>query len=431
MTATFVNWAGDQTCVPRIRHAPRSIDELSEVINESVDMGLTVRMVGSGHSFSEAVLTDGALISLGRMNDIKGIDAHGHVTVGAGITLHDLSLALDLHGRALENLGDIDAQSLAGATATGTHGTGVRFRNLSAGIVSLKLMTATGEVVEISEASDLDAWRAARVGLGAVGAVFEMTMRTVPAFRLIARDGPMPLRDVIASMDDLADANAHFEFYMFPNSNIAQTRVNNPTDAPPQPRSKTTAWLNDVFFENSMFGVTRRLGRAVPSAIPAINRFSARVWGKSKRVERSYEVFSAVRRVRFTEMEYAVPRECATEAITAVKAIADRADLRINFPIEVRFVAADDALLSPAHGRDTCYIAVHAFQKMPWEIYFRAVEEALGELGGRPHWGKRHHLDASTLRTRYPRFDDFLAVRDRLDPSRVFANPYISRVLGA
>jgi L-gulono-1,4-lactone dehydrogenase len=430
VSTAFVNWTGDQSCTPQAYFSPRSIDELSEAITTSVHNGWTVRAVGSGHSFSEAVLTDGALISLARMNEVKGIDEQGNVTVGAGITLHDLSLALDVHGRALENLGDIDAQSLAGATATGTHGTGVGFRNLSAGIVSLKLMTSSGEVLEISEGTDPDAWRAARVGLGALGIVFEMTMQTVPAFRLIARDGPMPLQEVIATMDDLADANAHFEFYMFPNSNIAQTRVNNPTDAPPQPRSKATAWLNDVLFENSIFGATRRVGRAFPSAIPAINRFSARAWGKSRRVDRSYEVFSAVRRVRFTEMEYAVPRECAAQAVTTVKAIADRKDLRINFPIEVRFVAADDALLSPAHGRDTCYIAVHAFEKMPWETYFRAVEEALGELGGRPHWGKRHHLDADTLRTRYPHFDDFLAVRNRLDPSRAFANAYIARVLG-
>ncbi|MGI8774839.1 MAG: D-arabinono-1,4-lactone oxidase [Actinomycetota bacterium] len=428
---SWSNWTGDQTCYPDVLATPSGVDELSDLLHRATERELEVRVAGAGHAFSDAVLTDGMLISLDRMDRVLEVDAAARrVTVQAGIRLRALNEVLDAHGLALENLGDIDAQSIAGATATGTHGTGGRFANLSSNIVSLELMSADGSVVELSEAKDPDAWRAARVSIGALGVITVLTLRVVPAFTLRARDEPRRLEDVLDNIEALVADNDHFEFFVFPHSRLVQTRTNKHVHETPQPRSPVKEWLDDEFLPNVVFGGVQRLGRRMPRMIPLIDRVAARAWGTSTRVDRSHRIFVSPRRVRFTEMEYAIPREHATGAIEAVKLIAERPELKVSFPIEVRFVAPDDAFLSPAAGRDTCYIAVHMFERTDWRTYFSEVEAIMGSLGGRPHWGKRHSQTAATLATRYPEWERFVAVRDRLDPARRFTNAYIARTLG-
>jgi L-gulonolactone oxidase len=425
------NWTGDQICNPAEIAHPSTVDEVSEVVVRAAKNERVVRVVGAGHSFTPAVLTEGTLISLERMNRVLDVDSSSSlVRVEAGISLQTLSEELDRHGRALENLGDIAVQSIAGATATGTHGTGARLRNISANIHSFEIVAADGSRLEIDENSDPEAWRAGRVSIGALGVITAVTLRTVPAFVLHGVDGPAALDEVLVDLDDLVARNEHFEFYTFPQSPIAQTRRNNRVDDLPQPPSRLRAYVDDVILENHLYGLTRRVGRRIPSTIPALNRLAARAWGSRERIDRSYRIFSASRRVRFTEMEYAIPRAHVVEAVRAVRRLADRRDLRVSFPIEVRFVAPDDAFLSPASGRDTCYIAVHAYQGMEWERFFRSVEEVMDGFEGRPHWGKRHFQRAETLRSRYPDWERFAAVRDRLDPQRRFTNDYVRTVLG-
>ena len=392
---------------------------------------LTVRVAGAGHSFTDTVLTDGMLLSLDRMNKVLDIDrASGFVRVEAGITLRALSERLDGEGLALPLLGDIDVQSLAGATATATHGTGVRLQNLSAGIVSMELVLGDGSILEVSENDDADAWRAARVSLGALGVITAMTLMTVPAFTLHGVDKPQPLDDVLENLDELAESNDHFEFYNFPHSDIALTRANNRVDSPPQPRSAVKAWVDDVLVVNHLLELVCRTGRRLPRMIPRLNRFASRLAGKSERVDQSYLIFASRRDVRFTEMEYALPREQAAAAVRAVRDIVDRNNFSVPLPLEVRFVAPDDAWLSPAFGRETCYIAVHMFEGMEWAGYFRAVEDAMVGFGGRPHWGKRHSQVAANLSTLYPEWERFASVRRRLDPRGRFTNAYVERVLG-
>ena len=392
---------------------------------------LTVRVAGAGHSFSDTVLTDGMLLSLERMNRVLEIDREsGLVRVEAGITLRALSERLHSAGLALPNLGDIDVQSLAGATATATHGTGIRHQNLSAGIVSMELALADGSIVEVSEDIDADAWRAGRVSIGALGIVTAVTMKTVPAFNLRAVDRPQPLLEVLENLDELAESNDHFEFYNFTHSDIALTRVNNRVEGPPQPRSRAKAWIDDVLVVNHLLALVCRTGRRWPWMIPHLNRLATRVAGSSERVDRSYLIFSSRRDVRFTEMEYALPCEHAREAVRAVRKIVKRDELAVPFPLEVRFVAADDAWLSPSYGRETCYVAVHMFEGMTWDRFFRSVEAAMVDLGGRPHWGKRHNLDAARLSKLYPEWEGFASVRARLDPQGRFTNANVERVLG-
>jgi L-gulono-1,4-lactone dehydrogenase len=422
----WTNWAGDQQCEPAAFERPAAVGEVVGAVERAVAAGRCVRVAGSGHSFTGAVLTDGALLSLDRMGALLDADpGTGLVRVEAGITLHALNQALAEHGLAMPNLGDIDEQSIAGAISTATHGTGVTLRNLSAQVRALRLVTASGEVREVDGGEDL---LAARVAIGALGIVTEVTLQTVPAFTLRGVDAPVPLAEVLDGLDERVAGHRHFEFFVFPHADSALTRTNDVVDEAARPRGRGRAYAEDVLLTNHALRAVCLAGRAVPRAIPALNRFATSAAGSSVRVDRSDRIFATRRLVRFTEMEYALPRAALVEALPAIKAQAERHP--VNFPIEVRFVAGDDALLSPAFGRDTAYVAVHAFRGMPWEPYFRAVEAIADAHGGRPHWGKRHFQSAATLGPRYPEWEAFQAARAHLDPGGVFTNAYTDRIFG-
>jgi L-gulonolactone oxidase len=425
------NWSREMTCVPAAIEHPGSREDVVAVVRRAAAAGRPVRVAGAGHSFTELVPTDGTLVLLDRMDRLLDVDRDsGLVRVEAGITIHELSARLAGHGLALENLGDIDVQSLAGAMATATHGTGGRLRNISSQAVELELVTGEGEVVRCSAEQDADAWRAARVSLGALGVLTAATLRCVPAFTLRGVDRPAPLEETLDALDELVDDNQHFEFFTFPHSPLALTRTNNREAAAPAPPGRAREWAEDILLGNHVFGALCRLGRRFPGQIPRINRFVSRVAGSQTRLDRSDRVFASPRRVRFTEMEYALPREHAAAAVRGVRELIDDHGFHVNFPIELRFVAGDDALLSPAYDRDTAYVAVHTFEGMAFEPYFRAVEKLMDGFGGRPHWGKRHFQTAATLCDRYPEWDRFAAVRARLDPAGRFANAHVERVLG-
>jgi L-gulonolactone oxidase len=429
--AGWRNWAGDQRCAPaRVVH-PASIEELSAVVTAAAGAGLHVRVAGSGHSFSDIALTDGAMVVLDRMRAVLDVDrGSGQVRVQAGVTIRELGVRLAAEGLAMENLGDIDVQSIGGAIATATHGTGARLRNISSQVAEIALVLADGSLLRCSEEQEPEVFRAARVGLGALGVVAEVTLRCVPAFTLHGVDAPAPLDDTLARFEELALANDHFEFFVFPHADTALTRTNNRTERPARPRSRASAYLNDIVLTNHAFGVACRVGRRAPGSIPRVNRLVTRLAGRSERVESSAAIFASPRLVRFTEMEYSVPRARTPEAVRRVMAMVVERGFDVPFPIEVRTVAADDATLSTAGGRDSGFVAVHMFEGMEWEPYFRAVEAIMDELDGRPHWGKRHFQTAATLRGRYPGWDQFAAVRARLDPGGVFANEWTERVLG-
>jgi L-gulono-1,4-lactone dehydrogenase len=437
--AQWRNWAGDQICLPAAIERPGSIAEIAAALERAASHDQRVRVAGAGHSFSDITLTDGRLLKLDRMARVLDVDRpSGLVQVQAGITIAALNQRLAEHGLALENLGDVDAQSIAGAISTATHGTGARLRNISSQVAALKLVLADGSTLECSPDRDPELLRAARVGLGALGVVAEVTLRCVPAFRLRGLDAPAPLEQTLDRFQELALANDHFEFFVFPHADTALTRTNNRTAQPARPRGRAHEYINDVLLTNHAFGAFCRLGRRLPSQIPRINRLVTRLAGSSLRVDRSDRIFASPRLVRFTEMEYALPRERTVEAVRRVLELVQSAPrtggphgrLAVPFPIEVRTVAGDDALISTAAGRDSGFVAVHMFGGMAFEPYFRAVEAIMDELDGRPHWGKRHFQTAATLRGRYPDWDRFQAVRRRLDPEGRFANAYTERVLG-
>lgn len=427
----WTNWAGDQSCRPARVIRPGAREELAEAIAVAAAAGQRVKVTGSGHSFTEAALTEGTMIDLGSLAGVLDADpGSGLVKVGGGTVLADLNEELARLGLAMENLGDVDRQTIAGAISTGTHGTGAELRNLSAQVEGLELVLADGSVRHLSAATDPQLLRAARVGVGALGAISAVTLRCVPAFDLLRVDSPHPREEVLDSFEERAAAHEHFELFTFPYSDLALVLERNRTQEPPHPRGRGAAYLNDVVWENWALGALASTGKALPRAIPALSRLAGRLASGSRTSDRSDRVFANERRVRFTEMEYALPREHGPEAARRVVEWVRANEYPVFFPIEMRVSAGDDAFLSPAHERDSAYVAVHQYRGMEWRPYFEAVEAIMNDYGGRPHWGKRHFQTAATLAPRYPAWGDFQRARNELDPHRTFANEYTARVLG-
>ncbi|MGH2954806.1 MAG: D-arabinono-1,4-lactone oxidase [Solirubrobacterales bacterium] len=431
MAPAWRNWTGDQRCRPAAIETPGNREELAEVVRRAARDGHRIRASASGHSFSDVALTDGVMVRLHRLDRILASDrASGLVKVEGGAVLGGLNRRLDQLGLAFENLGDIDRQTLAGSISTGTHGTGTRFGSLSAQVEALEMVVADGSTFEVSARSDPDALAAARIGLGALGLIYAVTIRTVPAYTISRVDSPKPLAETLERLDELNAANDHFEFYVFPHTEVALCRESRRTDEPPRPKPRARVYAREVMLENWVGRLFAFAGRTWPAQAPRLARIASRNVGRSTKVDRSYRVFASERRVRFTEMEYGIPREHTAEAVRRVLELAARPELGVAYPIEVRFVAPDDIMLSASHEQHTCYVAVHQDCHLDWMTYFRGVEAIADDYGGRPHWGKRHFQTAETLAPRYPRWDEFRRLRAKLDPDGLFANAYTDRVLG-
>jgi FAD-linked oxidoreductase len=329
----------------------------------------------------------------------------------------------------MPNLGDIAYQTVAGAISTGTHGTGAAFGGLAAQVRGFRLVDGRGQVHECSASSNADIFDLGRVSVGALGVVTEYALEVVPSFRLHAVEGVAPVAAVLEQLDDLVAGTDHFEFYWLPHTRWALTKRNTRTQEPPAPLPRMRAWWDKKIVENYGFGALCRLGSLRPSLIPrlatALPSSGGRDW-----IDDSFRVFASTRIVRFLEMEYAMPRAALPSALNDLMAMVEARGHLVSFPVEVRFASADDVALSTAHDRDSCYVAVHMYRRSDHTAYFRDAEAIFTAHGGRPHWGKMHTRTADDLSALYSRFGDFLALRDRLDPGRVFANVYTERVFG-
>ncbi|TCO40629.1 L-gulonolactone oxidase [Kribbella antiqua] len=431
--STWRNWAGTESATGVEILRPGSVDELASAVKAAAEQGKKLKAVGAGHSFTGCSVPEQVMVRLDGLASITHADqSSGRVTVGAGTGLRKLNAGLAAFDLAMANLGDIDKQTISGAISTGTHGTGARLGGLATQIVALDLVTADGSVLHCSAEENPDVFAAARVSIGALGVISSLTLQCVPAFLLRAQEMPMPLGDVLHGFDELADGNDHFEFYWFPHTDLALTKRNNRVEAGvgASPVGRVRGWVDDELLSNKVFELTNRLSVRQPSLVPRINRIASRALSAREYVDASYKVFCSERNVVFRESEYAVPRENVVEVIRRLRDWIDSSGERIPFPIEVRVAAADDIWLSTANGRDTAYIAIHQYHRLSHDRYFQAFERIVADYKARPHWGKLHTLTAADLAARYPHFKDFLAVRDRLDPTRTFENPYTRQVFG-
>ncbi|GHD28332.1 FAD-linked oxidoreductase [Nocardiopsis kunsanensis] len=423
-------WADTYRARPRRTAFPNDPAEVAAQVTAAAEDGLRVRMVGSGHSFTDVAVTDGVLLCPTSLAGLRSVDhERGTATVDAGMALCDFNEALAREGLALANMGDIAVQTVAGAVQTGTHGTGRDAGGLASQVVGLEMVTADGSLVRCSATEEPELFHAARVGLGAFGVVTALTFAVRPAFLLHAREEPMPLEEVLERLPELRAGNDHFEFFWFPHTGNTNTKRNNITEGPVRPLSSFKAWLDDDLLSNRVFEGANRVCRRFPRLIPAVNRISSRALSARTYTDASHRVFASVRDVRFVEMEYAVPAEHTEEVLRELRSVVDRRGYRLSFPVEVRFAPADDVWLSTAYGRETAYIAVHMYQGMPYERCFADLESVLTSSGGRPHWGKLHTRGRPDLEKVYPKLGAALAVRDRVDPQRLFGNAYLERVL--
>jgi L-gulonolactone oxidase len=430
---SWTNWAGNQTASGIRIERPRAPEQVSEIVRKAAESGQRVKAVGSGHSFTAIARPDDVGLDVGALDRLHSSDTDaGIVTVGAGTPLRRLNDLLAGVGLAMTNLGDIDAQTIAGAISTGTHGTGEQYGGISTQVVGLELVLADGSVVQCSATERPELWSAARVGLGALGILTKVTLRCVPLFGVRAEEGPMPFEELLDRFDELASSFDHFEAYWFPHTRATLTKCNTrlPLAEGLDRLPVWKEWLDDELLSNRVFGWTVALGNRRPAWIPALNRVASRALGARSFTDLSYKVFTSPRRVRFKEMELAIPRPAAVEAIRSVVDAIEASGMTVGFPVELRVSAADDIPLSTASGRESAYLAFHVPASVDHEPYFRLVARVLDGYGARPHWGKLHELDAELLRTRYPRFDEFVRLRDAVDPEGVFSNPYLDRVLG-
>lgn len=430
MASTWKNWAGNEIAHPTSIETPRTEEELISIVRQAADRGEKVKVPGSGHSFTPAAVTNGRLVRIEALQGIRSIDREKlHVRVGAGTTLNALNKMLAAEGLAMANLGDIAYQTVAGAISTSTHGTGVNLTGLAAQVVGMRLVDGHGNLLECDADKNSDVLEMSRVSVGALGAITECTIQVVEAFRLEATEVPMKLDDVLNNLEELRTSNDHFEFFWIPHTRWALTKRNNRTTEPLNPLPKVKGWIEKTFMENYAFGALCRIGRMKPSLIPRLAT-ALPSSGSRSYINDSYKIFASPRLVRFYEMEHALPASSVAPALREIRDMIEANGYLLNFPIEVRFTAADDVPLSTAYDRLSGYIAVHVYKGMEYEPFFRDVENILRKYDARPHWGKVHHRDAKELSTLYPRFNDFLAMRDRLDPQRTFGNRYTERVFG-
>ena len=430
MASTWKNWAGNEIAHPTSIETPRTEEELISIVRQAADRGEKVKVPGSGHSFTPAAVTNGRLVRIEALQGIRSIDREKlHVRVGAGTTLNALNKMLAAEGLAMANLGDIAYQTVAGAISTSTHGTGVNLTGLAAQVVGMRIVDGHGNLLECDADKNSDVLEMSRVSVGALGAITECTIQVVEAFRLEATEVPMKLDDVLNNLEELRTSNDHFEFFWIPHTRWALTKRNNRTTEPLNPLPKVKGWIEKTFMENYAFGALCRIGRMKPSLIPRLAT-ALPSSGSRSYINDSYKIFASPRLVRFYEMEHALPASSVAPALREIRDMIEAKGYLLNFPIEVRFTAADDVPLSTAYDRLSGYIAVHVYKGMEYEPFFRDVENILRKYDARPHWGKVHHRDAKELSTLYPRFNDFLAMRDRLDPQRTFGNRYTERVFG-
>ncbi|MBY6366661.1 D-arabinono-1,4-lactone oxidase [Rhodococcoides corynebacterioides] len=426
---TWSNWAGNQHSNPQHVAHPRDRADVCDLLRRAPGR---VKAVGAGHSFTGVAVTDGTLVPLDLLTGIEstrpGPGGTTDVTVRAGTRLRTLCALLDQRGLALTNMGDVDVQSVAGAISTGTHGTGAGFSGLAGQVVGVSLVLADGTERTVSEGP---LFECARLGLGAFGILTSVTLRCVPSFLLRAKETPGRLGEALERFPHDAATIDHPEFYWFPHTDRVLIKRNTrlPADSATDPVGRVRRWFDDEVVANGAFEVINRVTSRIPAVIPRVNHVSAAAWSGRTTTDRSHRVFASSRRVRFRESEYAIPPEAVPTVVREVESWIARTGFRVTFPIEVRCAAADDVWLSTAHGRPSAYVAVHQYHRRPDDGYFAAFEAIARGVGGRPHWGKLHSLGADELRPLYPRYDDALAVRAEVDPTGVFDNDYLRRVL--
>lgn len=425
----FENWGRCASAEPVAIVEPATEAEVVAAVREAGARGRRVKVVGGGHSWSDIACTDGVMLRLDKLCRVLHVDRQqGRVTVEAGIRLRALNDALAAEGLALSIVGSIDRQALAGVIATGTHGSSLTHGNLSSFVVGLRVVLASGEVVDVAE--DDPRLPGFRVALGALGVVVQVTLRVEPAFRLVEIAEPMPWDEALVALPSLARGEEYVKLWWLPHTDTVHVaryrRCDEPTTFRPWAR-----WLDEHVINRFVFAALLAFGAAAPSFIPAINRLVAAVYFRRRRVcGRSDHVLTLAMPPVHRETELAIPLEHTVDALRRLRRLVERRRHRVDFIFEVRFVKGDDAWMSPAYGGDVAQIGAYAAGTPDRAAFFDTFAEVMSPYGGRPHWGKELWVHASDVTRLFPMAERFRALRDTLDPERRFGNAFLERVLG-
>jgi len=413
------NWSGEQTCEPQQFLHPSSEDELASMVPSATG----VRVVGASHSFSALVPTDATLISLDRMTGLIETDSEKHqATCWAGTPLKQLGRLLWEAGLSLSVQGDVDHQTLGGAIGTGTHGTGKEFGCMSAAVVGFRLLKADGSFINCDANENTEIFQAGRVSLGSLGVMTQIKIQCEPAFHLLQEVRCVPLQECLHGHGEIADRHRHFEFFGFPNTDRVVMKVQDITTEPVR-----RPWLDLDDFFLRLFSESAQLS---PPLSRLLQRVAMRAIPTETMVDRAFDVFPSARKVRFNEIEYAVPQEAFVECYQQLVGFVHDQKMTLGFPFECRWVKADDCWLSPFYNRDAVVISVHRYHKQPYREFFDSMESIFRKFDGRPHWGKMHSLGAERFSEMYPRWTDFCELRKALDPTNKFLNAHLRTVFG-
>ena len=412
------NWSGSQQAHPEI-FQPRQLTELQQLVKSHAQ----IRAVGAGHSFSALAKTDEVLLNLDHFKGVVRFDeAKMQCTVQAGTRLEDLGEYLAPIHQALINQGDIDQQSLAGAISTGTHGTGINLPCLSAFVKGFELLTAEGELLQCDDQQNSDIFQAGRVALGSLGILTKITLQNRQRYKLKEQIRLCSLKELFANIDQWKSQHRHIEFWAFIHSDQVMLKTLDESDETIQPRQDS--WPS----EDALLTLCSELTRVIPASNPYLQKL-LRVFVKPTRhVDWSSQIFPTPRHTRFNEMEYQIPVELGLQCLEEVLATLRKHQVAMFFPIEFRYVKGDNIWLSPFYQRDSVSISIHQFYKQDYHAIFDLVEPILQKYQGRPHWGKLHSMTAASLRDLYPKLDDFMALRQQLDPQQKWLNPYLKQL---
>lgn len=431
LSNTIQNWGGNVQFQPQRIFYPTTEAEIVNFVKQNAQQKQSIRVIGSGHSWTPLCETYYNLISLDNYQGIVSIDAQNlTATVKAGSKLHLLNPQLFEHGLAMENLGDIDVQSIAGAVSTGTHGTGITLGIIPTQVIAMRLITATGEVLECSNTQNPEIFKAAQVSLGALGIISTLTLQCVPAYKLLYTAQKETVQQCLQNIDDYIKNNRNFEFYWLTNTNTVQTRFSNITELPPDSKN-IFRHFNDLVLENGVFGLLNEAGKHIPKSTKTVNKIMELGLSTNvKKINWSHKVYATIRLVKFYEMEYNIPIEKFKDVFLEIKECVAKNNFKVHFPTENRFLKADDIYLSPAYQRNSAHISFHVYKGNNYYKYFDAVENICKNNQGRPHWGKMHTANAQELNNMYPMWQKFLEIRKQLDPNQLFVNGYLKQLFG-
>ncbi len=425
MVKKWKNWARNVQFKPTNIVYPESEEEIVTLVKDAISENKTIRVAGSGHSFTPVVETE-ILISLDKFQGIVSI-ADNLVTVKAGTKLKLLGELLHEKGLAMENLGDIDVQSIAGAISTGTHGTGAELRTIATQITKIKFVNGKGEIITVTEQDNYDLFKSAQISLGMLGILLELTIKTIPSYVLQYKSDKTTWNKIFDQLDDFK-SNRNFEFYLFPYSKHIQTKVTNVVEPALAKNKRFSYWFNDIVMENWAFGLLCSLSRLIPPTAKYWSKFAGFTLSPFVKTNYSHKVYATVRKVKFVEMEYSVEQDKCEEVLTKLREFIEKEKIRVNFPIEVRFVKEDDIFLSPAYKSNRCYIAIHMYYHMKYKKYFEGAEKIFLEYDGRPHWGKRNSLTYELVTQKYAKLPIFLEQRKDMDPHGIFLNDHLRQL---